>query len=267
MLFGIHAWFDPYARLECTSRLEFSRNDRQRRSRLRSVEARTDSRETASRADDCVSLLRLCLYIRFVRRDTWPFPRIVRIIVISASVLGKREAICRPFILTVRAHSLNAMTATPDHEQTRSCRSESDPFTFLRTSCPVDHFESFLSVRSCSTYLCCTGQKAVLSFVFHSFERAIRFETNSRSRAIRVYVSVKSVTCISETISLHIWLREIMCILYIVVWTMRCTVYTKYTFVYRCRLRSIEKRQVLRKNANSMINRCHSINSFVNNRS
>lgn len=92
MLFGIHAWFDPYARLERTSRLEFSRNDRQRRSTLRSVEARTDSRETASRADDCVSLLRLCLYVRFVPRDTWPFPYIVpRKIVISVPVLGKKE--------------------------------------------------------------------------------------------------------------------------------------------------------------------------------
>lgn len=114
-----------------------------------------------------MSLLRLCLYIRFVRRDTWPFPYIVRKIVISVSVLGKRKAICRPLILIVRAHSSNAMTATQDHEQTRSCRSESDPFTFLRTSCPVDHFESFLSVRSCSTYLC-TGQKTVL--VFHFFD-------------------------------------------------------------------------------------------------
>lgn len=200
MLFGIHAWFDPYARLECTTRLEFSRNDRQRRSRLRSVEARTDSRETASRADDCVSLLRLCLYIRFVRRDTWPFPYIVRKIVISVPVLGKRKAICRPLILIVRAHSSNAMTATPDHEQTRSCRSESDPFTFLRTSCPVDHFESFLSVRSCSTYLC-TGQKTVLVRI-PFFRRAIRFETNSPSRAIRIYVSIKSgFTCISGTIS------------------------------------------------------------------
>lgn len=131
-----------------------------------------------------MSLLRLCLYIRFVRRDTWPFPYIVRKIVISVPVLGKRKAICRPLILTVRAHSLNAMTATPDHEQTRSCRSESDPFTFLRTSCPVDHFESFLSMRSCSTYLC-TGQKAVLVRI-PFFRRAIRFETNSRSRAIRV---------------------------------------------------------------------------------
>lgn len=129
-------------------------------------------------------------------------------------MLGKRKAICRPLILIVRAHSSNAMTATPDHEQTRSCRSESDPFTFLRTSCPVDHFESFLSVRSCSTYLC-TGQKTVLVRI-PFFRRAIRFETNSPSRAIRIYVSIKSgFTCISGTISPTFDYE--VCILYIVV--------------------------------------------------
>lgn len=166
--------------------------------------------------------------------------------------LGKRKAICRPLVLTVRAHSSNAMTGTPDHEQTRSCRrSESDPFTFLRTSCPADHFESFLSMRSRSTYLC-TGQKAVLVRI-PFFRRAIRFETNSR--AIRIYACrVKSgFTWISASSyfahfwpSVHFIYRSVNYAVYL---------YAVQVCVYRCRLRSIEKKQVRRKNAKRMINR------------
>lgn len=113
--------------------LVFARYGRQRRCMLRSVSlgARTDSREAVCRVDDRATLLRSRSSVSFVVNrcrfcvslgKQWLMRLSLRRETRDAAVL----------ISTVGAHSSNAMTATPDHERTRSRSRDSDPFTFLR---------------------------------------------------------------------------------------------------------------------------------------